>query len=122
MFSYGRLGDGCLSACAGVGGGGGTRVGSASCTSSPVRDAGREVTGVVVYDETRTRLFLDPVPVRDITLCVCREEGAGEGEGECNCEDGCEAPLSCGKAPASFWARAMARSFSSISFAIVDAS
>jgi len=100
-------------------------VGSSSCSSSPVRDAGREVTGVVVYDETTTRLFLDPLPVRDITLCVCRADGAagaGVGEGEFKYGEGCEAPLSCGKAPASRWARAIARSFSSISFAIVDAS
>lgn len=100
-------------------------MGSSSCSSSPVRDAGREVTGVVVYDETTTRLFLDPLPVRDITLCVCRAggaAGAGEGEGECKCEGVCEVPLSCGNAPASRWAREMARSFSSISFAIVDAS
>ena len=97
-------------------------MGSSSCASSPVRDAGREETGVVVYDETRTRFLCDPLPVRDITLCVCRAEGVGVDEGECACEDGCEAPLSCGNAPASFWANAMTRSFSSVSFAIVDAS
>jgi len=69
-FSYGRPGEGSLLACVGSGGGGGTRVGSSSCTASPVRDAGREVTGVVVYDETSTRLLPVPPPVRDITLCV----------------------------------------------------
>jgi len=102
-------------------------MGSSSGTSSPVRDAGREPTGVTVYEETRTRLFPDPLFVRDITLCVCRAEGAagacaGAGVGERECDGLCEGPLSCGKAPASRCAAAMARSFSSISFAIVDAS
>ena len=58
------------------------RIGSFSDTTSPVREAGREVTGVVVYDETTTRLLAVPPPVRDFTLCVCRAAGEGEGEGE----------------------------------------